>query len=456
MSLDIIDRLLAADAASPMRLAVIGDAMEDFYIHGTMHPSQDGVQKFLRGETVRVPGGAANAARQLEHVASQAWLVSPLPRPWTVVHGEAWRGFSQELCLNHCPDGAIPVKTRWLVDGRIVWRQDEEKPAYGLSQQELAECRRLCLQAVRQMRFDGVLISDYDKGWLDAQTIGEIVQWCNAYDVPVVADAKRSPRLYEGAVLKCNEAYRDSYPHQSIVPLPGMVITRGDGSPVIAGDPAWSFDRKPDVSLVSHVGAGDCFASWLLLGLVHGLSLADAATVAHSAGRVFVQHPHNRPPWPHEVRRDVDPVGGKVVGVCDLPALRESHTGRVVFTNGIFRIPHPGHVETLRWARQQGDLLVVGVNDDVSAFRARPEGYVMPLEGRLAMLAAMECVNYIVGFSEDDPCQLVGLLQPDVLVKGDEYRGRSIPGDLSVQDVRFAPPSTFGEHASDIERRIRG
>jgi len=108
--------------------------------------------------------------------------------------------------------------------------------------------------------------------------------------------------------------------------------------------------------------------------------------------------------------------------------LAERPGARVVFTNGVFDLLHPGHVELLQFARAQGDILVVGVNDDASVRRLKGEKRpIFPLAERLEVLAALECVDYVVPFSEDTPLQLIRELDRiDVLVKGGDYA----PGDV--------------------------
>ena len=99
-----------------------------------------------------------------------------------------------------------------------------------------------------------------------------------------------------------------------------------------------------------------------------------------------------------------------------------SHGERVVFTNGCFDIIHAGHVTYLEQARQQGDRLVVAVNDDDSVRRLKGSGRpVNPVDRRMAVLSGLEAVDWVVSFDEDTPIPLLEALKPDVLVKGGDY-----------------------------------
>ena len=94
----------------------------------------------------------------------------------------------------------------------------------------------------------------------------------------------------------------------------------------------------------------------------------------------------------------------------------------LVFTNGCFDILHPGHVDYLTFARNQGDALIVGINSDDSVRRNKGDlRPIVPETDRAHVLAALECVDYVVLFDEDEPVDLISLILPDVLVKGEDW-----------------------------------
>ena len=132
---------------------------------------------------------------------------------------------------------------------------------------------------------------------------------------------------------------------------------------------------------------------------------------------------------------------------------------RVVFTNGCFDLIHPGHVRYLRAARALGDVLVVGVNSDASVRRLKgPARPLVPQNARCEVLAGLEMVDYVTVFGEDTPYELIAAVEPDVLVKGGDWKVRDIVGaDLvqkrggRVRSLRFAP----GYSTTDLVRRIR-
>lgn len=112
---------------------------------------------------------------------------------------------------------------------------------------------------------------------------------------------------------------------------------------------------------------------------------------------------------------------------------------KIVFTNGCFDILHAGHVSILEFSRSKGDVLVVGINSDASVKRLKgPSRPVNAQADRAFVLAALESVNAVSIFEEDTPYNLIKLIQPDVLVKGGDYKITEIVGrEFSKKVVRF-------------------
>ncbi len=121
----------------------------------------------------------------------------------------------------------------------------------------------------------------------------------------------------------------------------------------------------------------------------------------------------------------------------DWPAARrwrEEFEGSVVFTNGVFDLLHPGHVDVLTAARREGEALVVGLNSDDSVRRLKgPDRPVRSEAERAYVLAALEAVDAVVVFDQPTPLELIRLLRPDVLVKGGDYSEATIVGASEVR-----------------------
>jgi D-beta-D-heptose 7-phosphate kinase/D-beta-D-heptose 1-phosphate adenosyltransferase len=151
----------------------------------------------------------------------------------------------------------------------------------------------------------------------------------------------------------------------------------------------------------------------------------------------------------------------KIRALPEAVAWRAGVSGPVVFTNGVFDLVHPGHVELLEAARREGSALVVGINGDASA-RRLGKGRGRPLAGeeaRARVVAAMAAVDCVVLFEEETPLALIQALAPDVLVKGADYPRERIVGADWVESrggrvVRV--PLAMGHSTSALVERIRG
>jgi D-beta-D-heptose 7-phosphate kinase/D-beta-D-heptose 1-phosphate adenosyltransferase len=114
---------------------------------------------------------------------------------------------------------------------------------------------------------------------------------------------------------------------------------------------------------------------------------------------------------------------------------RQRHEGRIiVFTNGVFDLVHPGHIQYLRAARAEGDRLIVAVNSDRSVrVNKGPTRPILPEQERAELLASLDCVDAVVIFDDLTPADIVNLIQPDVLVKGADWAADAIVGRDTVE-----------------------
>jgi bifunctional ADP-heptose synthase (sugar kinase/adenylyltransferase) len=191
-----IDRLIESDRKHPKRILVAGDVISDIWVHGTLHGCQDHCPKFVETSRVTTLGGAAGAARQLENWQSHVSL-------------------NGGIIL---PDMRCSTKTRYVEDGtgKIVFRHDEESGHVGQYPLILAGCRERVLNRLR-----------------DDEFIRQVIDHCNKAGVPVVADAKREPKIYEGAIIKCNDAYAEKFSKELENFSGTVIVTRGAEPPLL-------------------------------------------------------------------------------------------------------------------------------------------------------------------------------------------------------------------------------
>ena len=142
----------------------------------------------------------------------------------------------------------------------------------------------------------------------------------------------------------------------------------------------------------------------------------------------------------------------------DAERWRTAQKGKVAFTNGVFDLLHPGHIDILTAARETADALIVGVNSDESVRRLKgPTRPVRTDAERSYVLAGLECVDLVVVFPEDTPLNLVKLLRPDVIVKGGDYSDDTIVGATEVKAWGgrvVVVPLTPGHSTTNIIRKL--
>ncbi|OGW53503.1 MAG: hypothetical protein A2Y81_11425 [Nitrospirae bacterium RBG_13_43_8] len=127
---------------------------------------------------------------------------------------------------------------------------------------------------------------------------------------------------------------------------------------------------------------------------------------------------------------------------------------KIVFTNGCFDIIHIGHVRYLREARALGDVLIIGLNSDKSVSSIKPDRPINPQTHRAEVLSFLEMVDYVVLFDEETPYELIKLIQPDVLVKGGDWKKEEIVGsDIAKETCSL--PYVEGVSTTGIIERIK-
>ena len=151
----------------------------------------------------------------------------------------------------------------------------------------------------------------------------------------------------------------------------------------------------------------------------------------------------------------------KIRSLDELAAIRPQWAGKtVVWTNGCFDLIHAGHVRSLQAAKALGDILIVGLNSDSSVRAIKGAGRPLVCEeDRAAVIAALECVDYVTVFFETDPGAALAKLRPDIHCKGVDYQNRAIPERAVVESYGgkiYFLPWLEGRSTSGLVERIRG
>jgi D-beta-D-heptose 7-phosphate kinase/D-beta-D-heptose 1-phosphate adenosyltransferase len=227
----------------------------------------------------------------------------------------------------------------------------------------------------------------------------------------------------------------------SSLQLESILITRGENGMTLLRSDASELHLPAKAQEVYDVtGAGDTVVAVLaaVIAVAKTLSqqsLADATRIANLAAGLAVGKLGTAAISGPELRRavrDEQNSGKGVMSAAQLEAtVRDAKADgeRIVFTNGCFDVIHAGHVGYLTEARQLGDRLVVAINDDLSVARLKGSGRpINPVDRRMAVLAGLEAVDWVVSFDSDTPESLLKELRPDVLVKGGDYAIEGVVG----------------------------
>lgn len=471
------------------KVLVAGDAMLDRYHFGTVEriSPEAPVPVFLQtGKETYTPGGAANVAVNLAAAGVQAEFCS-------IVGEDACGKILLERLKGDgvgtgyvavTPERRTTLKLRYIGQGnQQILRVDEEDLSdVGV---ELVKDRLEALQE-EISDFSVVVLSDYRKGFLTAALTRRLISMAGENGIPVLVDVKDPDytKYADAFVLKPNRKElgmltgRGTGNREEVIaaavelcrnaPSAYVLTTLGADGMVLVDKSGLVREVKSTASEVYDVtGAGDTSIAYLAAEMARGSSVEDAMVVANYAAGIQVSKVGTGVVYPDEVSAVMNrnkawekhPEDG---GDDELCALRQAKRSgkKIVFTNGCFDILHAGHISYLKRARQLGDILVVGLNSDASVKRLKGrERPVNPLDDRMLLLSALECVDYVIPFEEDTPARLIEQVVPDVLVKGGDYRIEDIVGGEFVRKNGgevMVLPFVEGRSTTAVIRKIQG
>ncbi|WP_145007973.1 bifunctional D-glycero-beta-D-manno-heptose-7-phosphate kinase/D-glycero-beta-D-manno-heptose 1-phosphate adenylyltransferase HldE [Pseudomonas oryzihabitans] len=421
---------------------VVGDVMLDRYWHGTTSR----ISPEAPVPVVRVdqhedrPGGAANVALNIAALGAPAYLVGVTGQDEAAdALTDSLRAAHVQVRFQRIAQQPTIVKLRIMSRHQQLIRVDFEEP-FDTDPQALASDTAAMLAGVKVL-----VLSDYGKGALKNHQA--LIQLAKARNIPVLADPKgKDFSIYRGAslitpnlsefeaivgvcaddaelVAKGNEL-------MARLDLGALLVTRGEHGMTLLrpAQPALHLPARAR-EVFDVTGAGDTVISTLAAALAAGEELPQAVALANLAAGIVVGKLGTAAISAPELRRAVQRSEGSERGVLSLEQLQlaiedaRAHGEKIVFTNGCFDILHAGHVTYLEQARAQGDRLIVAVNDDASVTRLKGPGRpINSVDRRMAVLAGLGAVDWVIPFSENTPERLLEQVRPDVLVKGGDYK----------------------------------
>lgn len=472
----------AIDNWTNRTILIIGDAMLDCYLHGVADRlcPEAPVPVVAVCDRHDFPGGAANTAANVQSLGGQAHLLSVTGEE---VEGDRLRQVLRDRGVNtdsllSDPQRATIAKQRVLAAGHLLLRVDQGD-RIALSH---ATEQRLIDRLIQQFPdCDGVIISDYGYGVLSPRLIETLAVLQAQMPRSIVVDSKRleayrsigvtavKPNYVETVQLLGLEKLAVGRVEQimacgdRLLNLTGAKIVAAtldqDGAIVFeAGKPPYRTYAQP-VPSGQTSGAGDTFVSTLALALAVGTETATAASLAATATAIVVSHPETTCAQAWELRQVLLSDRKRLSTLTELVARIQRHRTqgkRIVLTNGCFDLLHQGHIAHLQQAKALGDILVVGVNTDETVRQLKgSDRPVNSLSDRLTILAALDCVDYVIPFAESTPCDLIRAIRPDIFTKGSNYALEQLPEAPLIEELGGAIailPFQGGSTASLIAR----
>jgi D-beta-D-heptose 7-phosphate kinase/D-beta-D-heptose 1-phosphate adenosyltransferase len=433
---------------SRARVLVIGDLMLDRYWQGAaakISPEAP-VPVVHVHESEERPGGGANVALNMTSLGVNVDLCG------LVGEDEAGAALAKQLelagvsCHLQAEKGLPTItKLRVISQHQQLIRLDFEHPIWAC---DLSELERLYLQQLPGCQL--VILSDYAKGTL--QQPRQLIEAANRQGIPVLVDPKGgdftkyrgatllTPNLkeFEAIVGHCDtdQALNDKgVALRRKLDLKALLITLGERGMLLIHEDAPPLHLPTRAREVFDVtGAGDTVIGVLGAGMAAGMPIQEAAGLANVAAGLMVAKLGAGSVSLGELKGALRRQG-EFHTILTRDELREAaeearYQGeKIVMTNGCFDILHEGHVRYLQQARQLGDRLVVAVNDDDSVRRLKGGGRpINSVRQRMAVLAGLASVDWVVPFSEDTPEALICDIRPDLLVKGGDYQPEAIAG----------------------------
>ncbi len=440
---------------SQSKILVVGDVMLDQYWTGRagrISPEAPVPVVKVGGEEVRA-GGAANVALNIAALGATAHLMGVVgddhyAKQLEELLDKAGVGYDWSLS-----DSGTICKLRVLSHHQQLIRMDFENPVPQQPAQNLAQ------QVAQQVGdYDVLVISDYAKGAL--QFVEPMIAAAGAANVPVFIDPKGLDfSRYQGATLikpnqgefesivgECAETERLVAKAESLIDelqLQALLVTRSEHGMALVSHNEKPYLLKSQAQEVFDVtGAGDTVMAALATGYASGMTLQNAVHLANQAASVVVRKVGtstvSKAELDEAIKASMRHQGYVAMNedeLLELVQMAQNNGERVVITNGCFDLLHSGHVRYLNEAAKLGERLIVAVNSDESVQilkgSSRP---IVPLQGRMELLSALNCVDWVVPFSEETPERLICKLKPDVLVKGGDYKPEEIAGSKCIWD----------------------
>ena len=436
------------------KILVVGDSILDKYLFGVVERiSPEAPVPILKTKTSELRlGGAANVAANIAAMGTKVSLLSICGKDKdaenlknTLIQKDV-----KPILISFKREQTIS-KERIVSNNQQLLRIDDEV-AFGIESSSILLKRFLKIYS----NFDAVVLSDYGKGTLtDHQAY---INACKKSHIPILIDPKGgdftkyknsfaiTPNLREfeeivGQSINKKEIVEKAKKLKNDLNLENLIITLGaEGVMLIDKEENLSIFSSEAKQVYDVSGAGDTVIAVLSALVAQNNSVQKSLRVANTAAGIVVGRFGTsivtRKELADKLKSD-EANNSDLIKLNDLKNKLEilrKEGKKIVMTNGCFDILHAGHVDYLKKAKNQGDILIVAINSDKSVRELKGEERpINKLKARSAVISGLKSVDFTISFNATTPKRLYEQLKPDVLVKGSDYTGKKIAGSEAVE-----------------------
>ncbi len=438
------------------KILVIGDLMIDNYLYGNcdrISPEAPVPIIDIYAEKLSL-GGAGNVANNIISLGSDVDIISVIgdcSNTKQLLSMLRAAGINNKYLIIE-KNRKTAKKSRLMATHQQVIRFDSETIT-NINNVSEEKIMRIYNKII--INYDCVILSDYNKGLLTTTLVKNLINTANQYAIKVLIDPKGSNySKYNGAYLLTPNSKEASIATGIIINdklsltkaiialkkqcnLTVSIITMGEKGIAIFDDNLRTHPTKA-IEVFDVTGAGDTVIASLAIAIANGKNIDKAVDFANIAAGIVVGKVGSSTTTMNEIN---DKIHNKIKDFAAINIIVKQlklEQKKIIFTNGCFDILHLGHIKYLQQAKKFGDILIVGINSDKSVKRLKGEKRpINPEFDRAYLLSSLDMIDFVVLFAQDTPYELIKIIQPDILVKGNDYQQKEVVGSDIARQVQL-------------------
>ncbi len=440
-----------------LKILVIGDVMLDEYLEGpSKRISPEAPALIINNPKTQCGlGGAGNLALNMKKLGAKIDLVSVVGDDES---GEVLKKIAGEEKINFDPivvNKRFTTRKQRVISGnRQILRLDFEHTDE-LSKETEDKVLDL-LKKYKKDEFDGIILSDYNKGFF-TKKINDFIN--ENFEAIKFADIKpENAKIFKGfdfikmnikelqryfadkMIIENTDEFLEKNAATIIKHFPNLFLTRGaEGMSFFFNKDKIFHDRVAAKSVFDVTGAGDTVTSVFLTYYLASKNIEDSVQIANKAASYIISKPKCAAINLSELQNLYDPINNKIVksdkALEEVIQDLKKQGKKVVLTSGCFDFVHNGHIYCFQRASSLGDVLIVGINADARIKELKGDDRpILDQDTRAYILAGLGSIDYVTIFEEDTPAELIDRIKPDVFVKGGDYDISKLPEAPNVKN----------------------